>query len=69
MSLSARARRQVEAFDRPYAALENSLETKCYLLVGEAEVKALAEGTVPEAVKEQARAARDWQFQGSKRIV
>lgn len=62
MTLSAKARRHVEAFDRTAVDLFASPEPRVWICVGEAEAHALVRGQVPLSVVEQARMVcdQDW---------
>lgn len=57
--MTNRQKDHVRSFDELFAATH---ETRIFLLIGEVEARELWAGRVPESVKEQARAACDWQF-------
>lgn len=59
--MTNRQKDHVRSFDELFAAKDQG-ETMIFLLIGEPEARELWAGRVPEAVREQARAACDWQF-------
>lgn len=65
MTISDDARRHVEALDD--AKFFEPPTRPLWFLVEEAEARELWAGRVPESVREQARAACDWQWDGLRR--